>query len=276
MTFLKVLWDSVSLVRRCWRFFIPKILVAFFFFPIFILLPYYLLEVNILSPNDIVGTDPMELMEILVHLVFILLYTFGIYVIDSFVVNPMYPILVKQFYKDKKINFRHALIDVIKRFGTIFPALVVVSLLILVALLPFLFIIVSAILLENTFLLYLALITTFFSIFVIFLFFYLIYPISSLEKVDFVKAVKDTMHSSLRHKNDIAKAFFISISISGVSYLLGFMIAWMNAPDQIMPKLGLFGVFVLVRLAIAMFSTYQYILNSVFYFGLEKGVFLGD
>lgn len=251
-------------------------LIAFFFFPIFILLPYYLIEVNIISPNDIVGTDPLELMGIMVHLVLILIYTFGIYVVDSFIVNPMYPILVKQFYKHNQISFRHALIDVIKRFGTIFPALLVVTLLIFIALLPFLFIIVSAILLENTFLLYLALITTFFSIFVVFLFFYLIYPISSLEKVDFVKAVKDTMSSSMRHKNDIAKAFVVSIVISGISYLLGFLIAWMNAPDQLVPKLLLFGVFVLVRLAIAVFSTYQYILNSVFYLGLEKGVFLGD
>ena len=273
LSFVRVFFDSFTLLKKCPRLYIPKILVAFFFFPIFILLPFYLLEANIMAPTNHV-TQPLQLFGVLIQLVFILVYTIVVYVVDSFIVNPMYPVLVKQYYKEKEINFHRAFSTVVRHFGTIFPALLVVSMLIFAAMLPFLFIMVTALLLKNTFLFYLAIGTAFISIFAIFVLFYLIYPISSLEDFNFKKALKQAIRISLKHKADIAKAFFLSMVISGVSYLLGFMIAWLNTPDQLVPKLGLFTAFVAIRVLIAVFATYQYVLNAVFYLGIEKGVFL--
>ncbi len=275
MGFAGLLIDSFILLKRCPRFFIPKILIAFFFFPIFILLPYYLLEVNIMSPQDIARVQAQQLITVMLNLIFILVYTFLVYVIDSFIVNPMYPVLVQQYYKAREINFSKAFLSVIRRFGTIFPAVLAVAVLVFVAMFPFLFIMISAVLLENDFLFFIAIITAFLSIFIVFILFYLLYPISSLENFDFLKIVRQTVKASLKHKGDIAKAFLISFSISGVSYLLGFVIAGMNDPSLLAPKMGVFFIFILVRILIAIFTTYQYVLNSVLYFGLEKGVFLG-
>jgi len=275
MSFVRILVDSFVLLKKSPRFYIPKILIAFLFFPMFILLPYYLMEVNFLSPEDIVRVPEMQLIGLMVNLVFILAYTVIVNLIDSLLVNPMYPLLVQQYYKDKKINFRMAFATVIKHLGTIAPVIFVATLLIIAAMLPFMLLMVTSVIFENTLLFYLSIFIAFVSFFAVFLLFYLIYPISTLEKFNVMKTLKQTMRSSLKHKRNVAKAFFISLTISGVSYLLGFMIAWNNSPDMIVPKLGLFLVFIGVRILIAIFTTYQYVLNAVFYMGLEKGVFLG-
>jgi len=274
MSLVRVLIDSFVLVRKCPRFFIPKILIAFLFFPIIVLLPMYVVHLNVLSPELLAERDALELMGIMFQLIFLLIFTLVVYFVDSFIVNPMYPVLVKQYYKKGGIDFPKAFLAVAKRFGTIFGSLIIFSIILFASMLPFMFLMATALLMRSDFLLYISIIVAFISIFVMLILFYLIYPISSLEQVNFVKVLKDTIKTSLKHKKSVTEAVIISLVISGLSYLLAFQMV-LASPDQILFLLLIFSLLITARILIAVFITYQYVFNAVFYLGLEKGVFLG-
>jgi len=279
MSFVRILFDSFILLRRCPKLFIPKILIAFFLLPTFILLPHYLLQMNLPAAgfSALSQRESLQMLEPLVSMLIVLLYGLFINSIDFFVINPMYPLTVQQFYKRKKVSFRPPFKKIVYRFGTIFPVLVIVLSLILIVLMPIAWLVYIALFTGNMALLAFAMIATLVSIFVWFLLVYfLIYPIGSLEKLNFSNVLKQTVAVSMKHKANIAKAFFVFLSISLASYALGFLIADMSAPNQLVQRLALFLIFISVRLLIAIFSTYQYVLNAVFYLGFEKGVFLGD
>ncbi len=275
MSFLRMLIDSFILLRKCPNLFIPKILVAFFFFPIIILLPMYLIHFNVLSPEALAEMETLELIGMLLQLVFLLIFTLVVYFIDSFVVNPMYPMLVQQYYKERKVNFRHGFTAVVKRFGTIFASLIIFSILLFASMLPFMFIMLTALLLHSDFLLYVSIVVAIITIFIMFILFYLIYPISTLEEINFAKTIKETIHTSLKNKANITKAVVISLLITGASYFLAFEIVLTNVPGQIILTITLFALLVASRFLVAVFVTYQYVLNAVVYLGLKKGIFLG-
>ena len=274
MSFVRILVDSFVLLKRCPRFFIPKILVAFFFLPIIILLPTYIVHFNIFSPESLVERGNLELLGIMFQLLFLVIFTTMVYFIDSFLVNPMYPLLVSQYYKKREINFQKAFISVIRRFGTIFASLFIFSILLFASMLPFRFVMAAALLLHSDFLLYVSAFVAVISIFIMLILFYLIYPISSLEKVNFVKAISETIHASFKHKKNITEVVLVSLLISGLSYLLAFEMV-LTSSEQMLLLLFFFSLLIVTRFFIAVFTTYQCILNAVLYLGLEKGVFLG-
>ncbi len=273
MSFVKVLLNSFVLLKKYPKLIVPKILIAFFFLPIILLLPMYIINFNVFSPELLSQTDSLELIGLLIQLIFLLLFTFLVYFIDSFVVNPMYPFLVKQCYKCEQINFRKAFVSVVERFGTIFAALIVFSVLLFASMLPFMFILVTALLLQNDFLIYVSIIVAAISIFIMLILFYLIYPISSLEKFDFSKTIMHTVKSSLKHKKNVTEAVVISLLLSAMSYLLAFEMVLNSGPGQIVFTLVLFSLLICARIFTSVFSTYQYVLNAVFYLHLEKKVF---
>ncbi len=274
MSFVRILVDSFILLKKCPRFFIPKILVAFFFLPIIILLPTYIVHFNIFSPEALAERGNLELVGIMFQLLFLIIFTMVVYFIDSFLVNPMHPMLVSQYYKKRKINFRKAFIAVVRRFGTIFASLFIFSILLFASMLPFMFVMAAALLLHSDFLLYVSIIVAVISIFIMLILFYLIYPISSLERVNFVKAITETINTSLKHKKNVTEAVIVSLFISTLSYLLAFEMV-LTSPEQTLLLLFFFSLLIATRFLIAIFTTYQCVLNAVFYLGLEKGVFLG-
>ena len=275
MSFLRALTDSFLLLKKCPRFFLPKVVVAFLFFPIIILVTVYFVEFNFSSPSAMASRSQIELIALLMQMIFILIYTVLIYALDSFVINPMYPLLVEQYYKNRKINFRSAFLGVVKQFKVIFPALFLFSIILFMVMIPFLFILAISMLMKNDVLFYISIFTAVLSIFAVLILFYMIYPISSLEKIDFLKAVKQTMKSSVKHKGNVTKAVSLSLVVTGISYVLASAIVLTNPSGQILLTLSLFVLLVASRFLVAVFSTYQYILSSVFYFGFEKGIFLG-
>jgi hypothetical protein len=275
MSFVRVLVDSFILLKRCPRFFIPKILVAFLFLPIIILSTIYVINYNVFSPAIVAERTPTELTGMVLQLAFLLIYTFIVYFVDSFLVNPMYPVMVKQYYKDKKIDFRKAFVAIIRKFGTIFTSLLIFSVLLFAVMLPFIFLMVSALLLESEFLFYVSIGLAGLALFAMLLFFYLIYPVSSTEQLDFAKALKKTVTVSFKHKKDVLKALFISFIATGLSYIFSGQMVLTNPSSQLHLTLLFFALVILARFLVAVLATYQYVLNAVFYFGFEKGVFLG-
>ncbi len=274
MSFARVFVDSFTLLKKCPRFFIAKILISFLFLPLVVLFPMYVIELNLLSVDAVSSMGQTALINTLVQVILLFIYTLAIYVIDYFVVNPMYPMLVQQYYKKKDIDFRKAFKEVVHRFGTIFPSVLLFSVFLFAILGIFAFIMLIA-LLQGTAFFIISIILAIISFTVLFMLFYLIYPISSLEKINFVKVIKMTIHSSLKHKSEVSKAVIISYAVTLLSYLIGSIVVLSNTQGQSVLVVLLFVPLILTRLLTAVFATYLYVLNAVFYMGIEKGVFLG-
>ncbi|MFA4855061.1 MAG: hypothetical protein WC634_00550 [archaeon] len=278
MSFKRILVDSFALLKKCPHFFIPKIVIAFLLLPSFILLPYYAIQLDIsqfsLSPTP---AESAKILSLFIPMLFISLYGLLINSIDFFIVNPMYPVMVNEFYKKGTISFRAAFISVLRRFGSIFSSLLAILGLILVFISPIAILITMALFSRDSILLWISIFAALALMFFWFVFFYfLIYPISTLEKLNFSKILKQTVLVSSKHKGNISKAFIIFFLITILSYLLGFVVVYLGAPEQIISLLIAFAAFVFVRALVAILATYQYVLNAVFYLGFEKGVFFSD
>ncbi len=275
MAFLRILVDSVVLLQRCPKLFIPKILVAFLLMPTFILVPHYIIQSGVFGFNGAATTaELLELLEAIGPLFLVLFYGFLINLADFFIINPMYPVMVKRVYDKKGVHFGRALFAVFRRIGVILPLLFTVMLITFATVTPVAILLTLALFLQSNFLLSISAIIGFFVVFVLFIVFYLIYPISSLEKFDFFKSLRETTRTSLKHKLNVSKVFLITISITGASYGFGLLIVWLGSPTQLPARLAVFGLFIFTRLMVSVFSTYQYVLNAVFYLGLEKNRFL--
>lgn len=276
MSIVRILSDSFILLRRHPKLIVPKILVAFFFLPLIILLPMYIIHFNVFSPELLSQRSSFEIVSLLFQFVALLLFTLLVYFIDAFIINPMFPVLVKQCYKGKGINFRAAFVSVVERFGTIFAALVVFSVLLFASMLPFMFVLMAALLIKDDFLVYMSIVIAAISILIMLVLFYLIYPVGSLERGDFAKTIKWTVRTSLKHKKNVIEAVLFSLFISGLNYLFAFEMILSNGPDRIAYTILLFALLIVARVLTAVFATYQYVLNAVFYLGFEKGIFFSD
>ena len=276
MSFLRVLSDSFVLLRLTPKLFIPKILIAFFLLPMFILFGNYVAQLDFFSmdPSTLTKMQAVELLKIIVPLFFVSLYGMIVDLIDIFIVNPMYPIIVRDYYKTKGVSFSKALVSVLEKYGTIFPALATVVIIIFVVMMPVAWLFSIALFLRNPFIIGISLAAMGLSIFILFVLFYLIYPISSLEEFNFLKLMKQTVRVSTKHKANVAKAFIVFLPVPLLSYALSLVIAWLRLSGDVVPMLLIFAAFVAMRFLVAILSTYQYVLNTVFYLGLEKGIFL--
>ena len=203
-------------------------------------------------------------------------YLILVNIVDSLFVNPMYPIMVQQYYQNGTTNFRSACLRVFKRLKTIFVALLIVSLIFASILVPFVFLIIYSIKIQNQFLfqcLALAFICVAFFVLVIT---YLFYPIGTLEKTTPASLVEKTFRLSLKYKGDVIKAILISLFISAISLFLTLILELMRFSSPLLSILLIFSGVILTRVLVAIFVTYQYVLNAVFYLGFEKGVFFSD
>lgn len=275
MSFTRVFFDSFILLKRHPHFFIPKILVSFLFLPIIVLTMILLIHYNLFSPQEILSKDPLELVEILVPLFFLFVYVPIVYFIDSCLINPMYPVMVEQFYDRKRIDFRKAFVEVLKHFGTIFTSVIIFSVLFFAVMIPLLLLVINFMLLQNDLMFYLSVALAIIAFFVIVLLFYLLYPVASIEKLDIMKSIRKIIKTSLKHKEDVVKAILISLVATGLSYFSSAQLIVLNPSSDIELTLLFFALLIVSRFLVAIFATYQYVLNAVFYLGLEKGVFLG-
>ncbi len=273
MSFARVLVDSFILLKKCPKLFIPKILISFLMLPIIILITMLLINLNLVSPEIILSKTPEELRLLLMQLIFLIVYTPIIYFIDYVLVNPMYPVMIEQFYKKKKVNFRQSFLVVLKRFGTIFSSVVIFSILFFGTTVPLGFITLDFWQKGNDLMFYIFAFMMLIAFFVILLLFYLLYPVSSIEKLNISKTLNEMVRTSLKHKSDVLKAIIISILVSGLSFFFSNQVLLSDPSSNLVLTLVFFSLLIITRFLIAIFVTYQYVLNAVFYFHFEKKVF---
>ncbi len=273
MSFVNVLVDSFVLLKKCPKLFIPKILISFLMLPIIVLTTMLLINLNILSPDAILSKTPVELNLLIIQLLFLLIYTPIVYFTDYVLVNPMYPIMVKQFYNKKKINFRQSFQIVLKRFGTIFSSVIIFSILFFGSTIPLGFLVLTFLQEGNDLMFYISAFMLFVAFFIILLLFYLLYPVSSIEKLNISGTLKEMVRTSLKHKSDVLKAIIISIFVSGLSFVFSSQVLLSDPVSNLGITLIFFLLLIVTRFLIAIFITYQYVLNAVFYLHFEKKIF---
>jgi hypothetical protein len=267
--------DSFLLLRMCPRLFIPKILIAFFQLPAFILFAYYGLQVgpSFLNPSDLSRAELIRALDIIVPLLLITLYSLVVDSIDFFLINPMYPLMVQDYYKKRKISFKNSLRNVLQRFGKIFMPLFMALVAILVVCLPLVWFGLVSYSPRDSFLSTILFVSAFLamSVWSIFVYF-LIYPIGSLENLNFSKTLKQTVLVSLKHSTNVLKAFIVFLLTIGISLFLSVDV-WLIGPQNLLQQLAVFSLLIVVRFLMAIFTTYYYVLSTVFYFGFEKKQF---
>lgn len=275
MSFYRIMVDSFLLLRMCPRLFIPKILIAFFQLPAFILFAYYGLQVgpSFLNPSDLSRAELIRALDIIVPLLLITLYSLVVDSIDFFLINPMYPLMVQDYYKKRKISFKNSLRNVLQRFGKIFMPLFMALVAILVVCLPLVWFGLVSYSPRDSFLSTILFVSAFLamSVWSIFVYF-LIYPIGSLENLNFSKTLKQTVLVSLKHSTNVLKAFIVFLLTIGISLFLSVDV-WLIGPQNLLQQLAVFSLLIVVRFLMAIFTTYYYVLSTVFYFGFEKKQF---
>ncbi len=272
MSFARVLVDSFILVKKCPKLFIPKILISFLMLPVIILTTMFLIDLNLMSPEVILNKTPDELNLLLMQLFFLIIYLPIVYFTDYVLVNPLYPVMVQQFYKKKKINFRQSLQTVLKRFGTIFSTVLLFSILFFGTTVPLLTLTLNFLREGNSLMFLISGIMLLIVVFAILLLFYLLYPVSSIEKLNLSDTFKKIVKVSLKHKGDVLKAVIISLFVSGLSFVFSAQVL-LSDQSNLLLTLVFFSLLIITRFLIAIFITYQYVLNAVFYFHFQKRVF---
>lgn len=268
--------DSFLLLRMCPKLFIPKILVAFFQLPAFILLTYYglQLDTSLLNPYNLSSSELSRALDIIGSMLIIALYSLAVDSIDFFLINPMYPPMVQDYYKKRKISFKNALQNVLHHFGKIFMPLFAALVAILIVWLPLTWFAYTSYLSGDLFLSAILVFAALLAMFFWFIFIYfLIYPIGSLENLNFSKTLKQTVSVSFKHNTNIIKAFIFFLLTMGISIFLSVDV-WLIGPQNLLQQLAVFSLLIVVRFLLAVFATYYYVLSTVFYFGFEKKQFL--
>jgi hypothetical protein len=271
-SFIKILKDSFNLLLEQPKLFVPKIIVSFLQVPFYILLPYYFLSLYNMLLSGLVPSFEVLVGEYFIPLFAIFFFSLLVDFIDFMVLNPMYSLMVHDFFSKKQVVFSKAFKVALKKSPMIFAGMVSIILVMLAVLFPVFVFYFLALFSNNIFLILLSVFSVFAVSFLLLVVFYLAYPVLSLENLGFVQSMKAIVKLSLKNKRDVSKAAALMYLFSIVSLLLGFAIEFLSSQEFVFAQavLGLF--FIFTRLLLAVFSTYQYVLNPVFYIEKEKGL----
>lgn len=252
--FISVLKDSFRIFSANPKFILPKLLIA-------ILYSYTILSTTGLFSEALSNPSP----ELLASALALLLFVIGISLLDI-IVGAMYTPLVAQVKAKKEVSLSLALKEVIAKAGKILPAVIAVELgfiaLITVLSLPLSFLFVT----DDSYFLVFSVLYAAILIAAVF-FFYQLYPIL-FEGGPVVGSLKKSIHSSLQNKGEVAKATFLSLALSVLSFALALAIEFMPQQEGTMLFWAAFGI---IRLLTAYVYSYLYVLSPVFYSAYSKG-----
>ena len=175
--------------------------------------------------------------------------------------------------RKKKIDFKQSFRIVLKRFGTILSSVIIFSVLFFGSTIPLGSLTLNFLQEGNDLMFYISAFMLFVAFFVILLLFYLLYPVSSIEKLNISGTLKEMVRTSLKHKGDVLKAIIISLFVSGLGFIFSGLVLLSDPVSNLLLTLVFFSLLIATRFLIAIFITYQYVLNAVFYLHFEKKVF---
>ena len=254
-----VLTDSFTTILKKPKLFLPKLFIAVLYSIQILFLPSLTLA-SINSPT----------IELLNQLIFWIVYLFFVIIIDT-LVSAMYPFLIKDFFEKKEIFFQSALKKAFKKFFVIVPTILLIEFLFLgvifVLSIPLTIFFIS----NNFFGVVILGIVILLSVFLFAVFFYMIYPVVTLEKTNIFSSIKRSISISKKNFFNVSKVTIISYAISLLSIILAFAIELFNSNEQMIGSFLALLLFIVIRFVTALFATYQYVLNPVFYLEYEKG-----
>lgn len=244
------------------KLFLPKILITFLYsVPVLFL------------PSLAIGSFAAPSLEIFNALVFFLFFTLGVSVLDT-MVSAMYPFLVSDYFAGTKISLKKSFSFSLKKVFLVVPAVMLVEILFLAAAIMLAFPFALFVISENYFGIAAIVFVSLALIFFIGVFFYMIYPVTALEKTGVLSSLKRSVFISKKNFSLISKAAVFSLALSVLSIVFSFAIEFFGSKDLVAGSVVSFLLFVVVRFVTALIATYQYVLNPVFYLGIEKkGVF---
>ena len=254
MKFLEFLRDAFTVLLKQPKLFLPKLLVSAIYGVSLVLIAIWFKDYSFLLELGASGTltlqESLLVQDAMPFLLFFIFWSIFSLITDIFV-NAMYPAMIKEFKKTKKVSFRTGFESVKSRLSTVFIT-------ILILFIPF--IIISMAVTSFTYSSFLMLaIALAFALLYSFLFYY-IYPVILLEKVSVLAGIKKSLRTSTKNKHLTLKASLFPFVISLFDIYLAFDI--FNPVN--------FFLFVLTRLIIAVVATYHVVLNPVLYLGVRE------
>jgi hypothetical protein len=250
--FISSLKYSVKIFSSEPKLLIPKLVIAAIFTVIMVAtVHYYVLAIE----NYDISVIPVLLMLFFVTLLANVL---------DILASAMYPYLVDDFRKNKKVSLMDAFKKAVKNSFKIVVPVAAIELAFIV--ITSVFAIVLMFILPNK--IFNIVSAAFYLLTVIaFVFvFYNIYSVIAFEKHSIVDSIRRTVRISIRNKAVISKATILTTFLSLISFALAYYLEVSNIGQDIM----FWVAFVIIRILTAYIYSYIYILNPVVYFQLSS------
>lgn len=262
MRFTGFLRDAASLLIKEPKLFIPKIIVSLLYSIIMLILGFLLVTHKslIFLALDSRAASYAQLQELrfLIFSLLLLLFLSLVILIIDIIVSAMYPLLVDDFYKKRKLSLRQAFSAALNDSKRIVPPFFIIVILLLFPL-PFL----NSYLIKansSTHSLAIALITLiiYFALLVLF---YFLYPAVMLNKGPIRKCFSENFVLAKRNIGLVTKASFIPF----VASLISITMAFLSAFEPLLITL-----FLIYRILIAVILTYNSVLSPSIYLGVKS------
>ncbi|MFH1239636.1 MAG: hypothetical protein V1672_00290 [Candidatus Diapherotrites archaeon] len=259
MHFIDALVNSFNLLKKKPKLFLPKFLIAAVYGVMMLLTMDILVSLTEFIFTENQSQAAVYAAEMLPVVSTLFIFSLFVLLLDTFI-NSMYPKMVDDFYKKKKISFTDAVKSAFSRSLIVIPSIFTALFIFMLVSMPFIlwmaFSLVSndivGIILSGILLIIAELITT--------IMFYLIYPVSMLEKKGVFGTLGKSFSLSKSNFKDISKASIFQLLLSFVSFVLA---AVADKPEFLF-------LFIVSRFLTALIATYIIVLNPVIYMEIQK------
>ncbi|MDD5148437.1 MAG: hypothetical protein PHH08_03145 [Candidatus ainarchaeum sp.] len=247
MSILAIFKDSLVLLGKQPKLFAPKIIVAFLYGIIMLVMAqftlFFLAEFSSGALSDPVAIIVFDLA--------LMLGAFIVFFIDVFT-NAMYPEIIRDFFDKKPISFGSAALSIKDKIIKIFLSIIFIEFLLTA---PFSLILAGLLLTNNRVLVYLFIILFLVVYLALAAIFYFAYPVLVLGENFFLKFFSESFRLSSKKMPKILVFSFVPFFISIISFVLAFL-----ARDPAFLLL-----FIVMRFLMALLQTYHMVLNpSIF------------
>ncbi|MFH1544603.1 MAG: hypothetical protein ABIE23_00715 [archaeon] len=259
--------DSFKALKDNPKLFLPKIFLALVW-SVFLIYTGTLFiqlmeirEINLTTGNH--ALIQASLASLLQGLAVLLVLTIIFFLIDT-IINASYPFMVKSYYRRERISFSESISMVLKNFSSIVLPIILAFLLSLAVLIPFILLFVFFFISQNALPAMISLLLLIIAAFITSVLVFFIYPVSALEKKG-IGSIMHTIRIGRKHAKPVSLGVLIVFALSLTTLAIGFL----GESIGLSSLIG-FALFILLRIIVALISTYQMVLNPVLYLEYEK------
>jgi hypothetical protein len=260
-SFLNSLKNALTALKKHPKLFIPKILLAFAWGALLLLIAEKTIKLINLKTQKILIIEKFQILLNELTILFALFIL--LFLIDVFV-NALYPLLVKAVYLKQKVSILKSMKTIALNTKKSLIPIIISFIIGIIVLLPFILLFSFALLIKNTFLIVLTLGMLLLTIFLITVALYFVYPIAVIEKTSF-----QSIFQSIKNAKKNFKPVSLAVIVSMVLSLLTLFLAVSFEKTTIIGFSSLIA-FLTLRVINAIISTYQFVLMPVIYLDFEK------